>query len=140
MSFGAASGMALGAGGSGTGGFSMTTSSSVTGFDGVTRSSTSTTTTGFDGVSRTTTSSSQTSASASWGSASAGIPASAGAFAGLGTSRTTLPGAGFNPDLLLPPPGVPVNTSTTFDVSGRAVSGNGQVAASYSARSSVTVW
>jgi len=63
-----------------------------------------------------------------------------GAFAGLGTSRTTLPGAYFNPDVLLPPPNVRVGTSTIFDVSGRAISADGQVAAAYSARSSVTTW
>jgi hypothetical protein len=71
---------------------------------------------------------------------SAGIPASAGAFNGLGSSRMTLPGAGFNPDLLLPPP-MPVGTSSTYyDVSGRAISSNGQVAASYSAGAGVSVW
>jgi hypothetical protein len=50
-----------------------------------------------------------------------------------------LPGAGFNPELLLPPPMPVSGTNTVFDVSGRTVSGNGQIAASYSARA-VTVW
>jgi hypothetical protein len=51
-----------------------------------------------------------------------------------------LPGAGFNPDLFLPPR-VPISgTNTSYDVSGRVVSGNGQMAASYSARAGVTVW
>jgi hypothetical protein len=68
------------------------------------------------------------------------MPASAGAFSGLGLSRTTTPGAAFNPNLLLPPPGVPVTTNTIFDVSGRAVSGSGQAAASYSARSFEMSW
>lgn len=74
------------------------------------------------------------------GSASAGMTASGGAFAGLGTSRTTLPSAGFNPDLLLPSPLPPTGTGASFDVSGRVVSGSGQVAASYSAQSGVVVW
>jgi hypothetical protein len=68
------------------------------------------------------------------------MPASGGAFAGLGSSRTAMPGAAFNPDLMLPPPGVPVTTTTLFDVSGRAVSPDGQVAAAYSARSFETSW
>ena len=122
------------------GGFSMTTSTSVTGFDGVTTIRTTTTTSGFDGITRTTTTTGQTTSGQPWGSATVGIPATAGAFAGLGSSRTTLPGAGFNSDLLLPPP-LPVGgTNTFYDVSGRAVSGSGQVAASYSARAGVTVW
>lgn len=89
--------------------------------------------TGFDGVTRTTSSSSV-------GSGSTGIPATAGAFAGLGASRTTLPGAGFDPDRLLPPPLPGGGASTSYDVSGRAVSGDGQFAASYSAHAGVTVW
>jgi hypothetical protein len=75
-----------------------------------------------------------------WGSPSAGMPASAGAFAGLGYSRTSTPSAAFNPDLLLPPPGAPVTANTLFDVSGRAVSSGGQVAASYSAQSYSMSW
>jgi len=137
----AGAGIAFGAGSTASsGGFSMTTSSSVTGFDGVTRSSTTTSVTGFDGTTRATTSSTTSTGGSAWGSGSAGVPASAGAFAGLGSSRTTLPGAYFNPETLLPPPGVRVGTTTLFDVSGRAISADGQVAAGYSAKSSVTTW
>jgi hypothetical protein len=67
----------------------------------------------------------------STGSASAGVPASLGAFAGLGTSRTSLPGPGFDPTRLLPPPAPMVGSSTLFDVSGRVVGSDGQVAAAY---------
>jgi hypothetical protein len=75
---------------------------------------------------------------ASYGSPTSGVPAAWGAFAGLGPSRTTLPGAGFDPDRLLPPPLPGAGVTTIYDVSGRALSDNGQVAASYGAR--VTLW
>ena len=129
-----------GAGFSSGGGFAMTTSTSITGFDGVTRTTTTSRTTGFDGVTRTSTASSELGGGMAWGSASAGVTASAGAFAGLGQSRTTLPSAGFDPDRLLPPPLPGGGVTTRYDVSGRAVSADGQVAASYSARAAVTVW
>lgn len=130
VGLGMSAGLNVGLGG---GGIGISTSTSVTGFDGVTHSSSTTSVTGFDGVTRTTSSSSV-------GSGSTGIPATAGAFAALGASRTTLPGAGFDPDRLLPPPLPGGGASTNYDVSGRAVSGDGQVAASYSAHAGVTVW
>lgn len=117
--------------GAGGGGFGITTTSSVTGFDGVTTTKTNSSFTGLGGVTQSASSTTQS---------TAGISASAGAFAGLGTSRTTLPSAGFNPDSLLPLPAPSAGANASFDVSGRAVSGSGQVAASYSARAGVTVW
>lgn len=67
------------------------------------------------------------------GSASAGISLSQGAFASLGASKTTLPSASFNPNLLLGPPMPGVGPTARFATSGRLVTGGGQVAASYSA-------
>ena len=130
VGLGMSAGLDIGLGG---GGIGISTSTSITGLDGVTHSSSTTSVTGFDGVTRTTSSSSV-------GSGSTGIPATAGAFAGLGASRTTLPGAGFDPDRLLPPPLPGGGARTNYDVSGRAVSGDGQFAASYSAHAGVTVW
>lgn len=130
VGLGMSAGLDIGLGG---GRIGISTSTSITGLDGVTHSSSTTSVTGFDGVTRTTSSSSV-------GSGSTGIPATVGAFAGLGASRTTLPGAGFDPDRLLPPPLPGGGASTNYDVSGRAVSGDGQFAASYSAHAGVTVW
>lgn len=121
----------IGAGMSG-GGFGITTSTSVTGFDGMTRTTTNSSFTGPGGTTH--------SSSSTMTSSSAGVSASAGAFAGLGMSRTTLPSAGFNPESLLPPPAPAAGPRASYDVSGRVVSDDGQVAASYSARAGVQVW
>ncbi|MBV9931299.1 MAG: hypothetical protein JO013_10180 [Alphaproteobacteria bacterium] len=67
------------------------------------------------------------------GRASAGVAASAGAFAGLGASKTVLPSAAFDPARLLPPPRPAVGIETRFDETGRIVSADGQVAASWAA-------
>lgn len=128
----------IGIGGSG-GGLGLTTSTSVTGFDGVTRTDTTASVTGLDGVTRTT-SSSTSSTGGSFGSGSAGAMASAGAFAGLGTSRTSLPPSTFNLDSLLPPPLPATGNGANYDISGRVVSSDGQIAASYAAQSGVRVW
>lgn len=124
---GAGIGMSAGIGGGG-----ITTSTSVTGFDGMTKTTTNSSFTGPGGTAR--------SSSSTMIGSSAGVSASAGAFAGLGASRTTLPGAGFNPESLLPPPAPAAGPRASYDVSGRVVSDDGQVAASYSARSGVQVW
>lgn len=129
----------IGISGSASGGIGISASTSVTGFNGVTTTSTSASFTGLDGITRSSSSTTQSSAGG-FGSASAGISASAGAFAGLGASRTSMPGAGFNPDRLLPPPLPATGAQARYDVSGRVVSDNGQVAASYSARAGVAVW
>jgi hypothetical protein len=139
---GAGIGMSAGAGigagiGGSTNGGGLGVTTSVTGFDGVTTTKSSFT--GLDGKTTSSTVTTQGSSGGIFGSASAGMTASGGAFAGLGTSRTTLPSAGFNPDMLLPPPLPPGGPNASYDVSGRVVSNNGQVAASYSA-SAVTVW
>ncbi len=126
-------------GGAAGAGIGISTSTSVTGLNGVTTTSTSASFTGLDGVTRSSSSTTQSSVGG-FGSASAGISASAGAFAGLGASRTSMPGAGFNPDRLLPPPLPATGAQARYDVSGRVVSDNGQVAASYSARAGVAVW
>jgi hypothetical protein len=133
MSGGAGIGIGGSAGiglGGGAGGIGITTSStsSVTGLDGVThsRSSTSFTGIGADG------------SIVSTGSATAGVSMSQGAFAGLGSSKTTLPSASFNPGALLGPPLPSVGPDARFDSTGRLLSGGGQVAASYSAGASVT--
>lgn len=136
---GIGAGISGGIGGSAGGGIGISASTSVTGFDGVTTNSTSASFTGLDGVTRSSSSTTQSSMGG-FGSASAGISASAGAFAGLGASRTSMPGAGFNPDRLLPPPLPATGAQARYDVSGRVVSDNGQVAASYSARAGVAVW
>jgi hypothetical protein len=65
--------------------------------------------------------------------ASAGVSASQGAFAGLGASKTVLPSAAFDPGRLLPPPRPAVGIDARFDETGRIVSGDGQVAASWAA-------
>ena len=135
---GIGAGISGGIGGSAGGGIGISASTSVTGFDGVTTNSTSASFTGLDGVTRSSSSTTQSSMGG-FGSASAGISASAGAFAGLGASRTSMPGAGFNPDRLLPPPLPATGAQARYDVSGRVVSDNGQVAASYSARAGVAV-
>jgi hypothetical protein len=111
-------GLGLGAGGSGAGiglGASMTTS--VTGLDGVSHQT-----------------------SMSLGSASAGIAASQGAFAGLGTSKTTTAAPNFDPDRFLGPPAASVGPYAQFNSSGRLVTSNGQVAASYTTRESVVIF
>lgn len=134
---GMSGGAGIGIGGSagiglsgGAGGIGITTSSSssVTGLDGVThsRSSTSFTGIGADG------------SIVSTGSATAGVSMSQGAFAGLGSSKTTLPSASFNPNALLGPPMPSVGPDARFDSTGKLLSGGGQVAASYSAGASVT--
>jgi hypothetical protein len=134
---GIGAGMSAGIGGSAGGaGFGVTTS--VTGFDGVTTTKSSFT--GLDGSRTSSTVTTQGSSGGIFGSASAGMTASGGAFAGLGSSRTTLPSAMFNPDMLLPPPLPPGGPNASYDVSGRVVSNNGQVAATYSASAGVTVW
>jgi hypothetical protein len=122
MSAGAGIGMSGGGIGAGA---TMTTS--VTGFDGVTHSETRSS---FAG----------TTAGGAWvsGSATAGISASQGAFAGLGRSKMTLPSASYNPSQLLGPPLPSVGPDARFDATGRLISGGGQVAASYSAQASVT--
>lgn len=73
------------------------------------------------------------------GSASAGVSASQGAFAALGSSKTTLPAGGFSLDKLLPPPAPAVGPNAHFDSTGKVVSSGGQVAASYSASASAGV-
>lgn len=111
----ASAGFGVGAAGSGAGfgiGASMTTS--VTGFDGVTRTETH--------------------------SASAGIAASQGAFAGLGKSKTTTAAPSFDPDRFLGPPAASVGPYAQFSSSGRLITSHGQVAASYTARESVVVF
>lgn len=128
----------IGLGGSG-GGIGMSASTSVTGQDGVTRTNTTSSVTGLDGANRTS-STSTASNGGGFGSGSAGAMASAGAFAGLGISRISLPPSSFNLDSLLPPAMPAVGNGASYDVSGRMVSSDGQVAASYSARSSVKVW
>ena len=136
-SFGASAGASFGASagaGIGSSGFATSSATKVTGFDGVTRTQTSSSLTGFDG---TTTSSRSVSVSA--GAASAGVAAADGAFIGLGTSRTTLPSARFDPALLLPPPGPAVGAWSRFDSTGKVIGGGGgQVAAGYSASAGVT--
>jgi hypothetical protein len=129
-SFGASAGAGLGAGasfGGSASGFSMTSATSVTGFDGITSTQTS-----F----------SSSSGSGSFGSisrsASAGVSASEGAFFGLGVSKTTLPSASFDPSRLLPPPMPRAGPGARFDSTGKLVSSGGQVAASYSAQAGVT--
>lgn len=143
MSAGAGIGISAGAGvGVSGGGIGISTSTSVTGFDGVTTTTTSSSTTGFDGVTRSSTTTSQSAGGfggMGFGSASAGVTASAGAFAGLGTSRTTMPSAGFDLDSLLPPPLPAAGAGANFDVSGRLVGGEQQVATTWS-HSSVTTW
>lgn len=118
---GASAGIGLGGSGGGVG---MSASTSVTGLDGVTRTNTTSTASSGGG----------------FGSGSAGAMASAGAFAGLGTSRISLPPSSFNLDSLLPPAMPAAGSGASYDVSGRMVSSDGQVAASYAARSSVKVW
>ncbi len=73
------------------------------------------------------------------GSASAGVSASQGAFAALGTSKTTLPSGGFSLDKLLPPPAPVVGANAQFDSTGKVVSAGGQVAAVYTASASAGV-
>lgn len=142
MSAGAGIGMSAGLGG---GGIGISTSTSVTGLDGVTTTTSSSTMTGLDGVTHSNSMTTQTSGGMGMGgvgfgmgSASAGMTASGGAFAGLGMSRTTMPPASFNPDTLLPPP-LAAGAGASFDVSGRLVGSEQQVAASYS-HTSVTTW
>jgi hypothetical protein len=142
MSAGIGGGIGASAGigiGGASGGIGLTTSTSVTGFDGVTRTDSTSSVTGFDGVTRTT-SSSTSSMGGSFGSGSAGAMASAGAFAGLGSSRTSLPPSTFNLDSLLPPPLPATGSGARYDISGRVMTGNGQIAASYTAQSGVKVW
>jgi len=113
-------------------GVSMTSTTSVTGFDGVTRTETESSFIDASG------SSSYSSVSSS--RMSAGVSASEGAFWGLGTSKTTLPSASFDPSRLLPPPMPRAGPGARFDSTGKLVSAGGQVAASYSAQASVTIF
>ncbi|MDT8760257.1 hypothetical protein MZO42_16270 [Sphingomonas psychrotolerans] len=114
----------------GGGGFFSSTTTSVTGFDGVTRTDTSSSFTGFDGTTR-----SSSSSTTSFGGSSAGVRADEGAFAGLGMSKTTSWGASYQPERLLPPPPPMVTSSSSFDVTGRLVGGGAVVAESYTSRS-----
>ena len=137
IGFGGEAGLSMGASaGAGAGGFGVSTSStmSMTGFDGVTRTETHGSFTGPLG------SSSSGSVSYSSGSATAGLSASQGAFAGLGLSKTTAPSAAFDPTRLLGPPSPAVGPFSQFDSSGRLVSSGGQVAASYAVHESVTIF
>ena len=128
MSAGATAGLSSG------GGFGLTTSTStsVTGFDGVTRTETSSSFTGLSG-----TTSSRT---VSMSQGSAGVAASYGAFAGLGVSKTVTANAAFNPDRFLAPPAPSVGPYAQFHSTGRLVTATGQVAASYTARESVVIF
>lgn len=114
-SAGAGIGGVISLGTSSSGGLSASASMSVTGLDGVTRTSSSTS-----------------------GSSSAGLTAAQGAFAGLGTSKTTMPSASFDPGRFLPPPAPAVGPGAQFDKSGKLTTGNGQVAATYEAQGAVT--
>jgi hypothetical protein len=120
---GAGVSMSAGLGGSSDGGFFSSATTSVTGFDGVTETNRSSSFTGLDGV---TTSQSSTSFSSS------GVPASLGAFAGLGVSKTTGWSSSYRPEQLLPPAPPSVGPNASFDRSGRLVAGSGVVAESYS--------
>jgi len=116
------------------GGFGLSTSmtTSVTGFDGVTRTETSSSFTGLSG--------STSSRTVSMSQSSAGVAASYGAFAGLGVSKTVMANASFDPDRLLAPPSPWVGPYARFESTGRLVTAGGQVAASYTARESVVVF
>ena len=135
---GASAGFSMNAGGaaglSSGGGFGLSTSmtTSVTGFDGVTRTETSSSFTGLSG--------STSSRTVSMSQSSAGVAASYGAFAGLGVSKTVMANASFDPDRLLAPPSPWVGPYARFESTGRLVTSNGQVAASYTARESVVVF
>jgi hypothetical protein len=72
------------------------------------------------------------------GSATAGISASQGAFAGLGASKMTLPGPSFKPGQMASAAMPSVGAGAHFDATGKLVSGGGQVAASYSTHAGVT--
>ena len=122
-------GVGMGAGG----GLGITTSSSVsmTGLDGVTRTESHSSFTGPLGTT------SSSSVSYTSGSATAGLSASQGAFAGLGVSKTTAPGPAFDPNRFLGPPSPPVGPFAQFDTSGRLVTSGGQVAASYAVHEKV---
>ena len=134
---GATAGFSMSGGGTAglsSGGFGMSTSmtTSVTGFDGVTRTETSSSFTGPSG-----TTSSRT---VSMSQSSAGVAASYGAFAGLGVSKTVTAGFSFDPDRLLAPPAPSVGPYARFESTGRLVTAGGQVAASYTARESVVIF
>ena len=133
MGIGMSGGMSMGMSG---GGLGITTSSttSVTGFDGVTRTETQST---FMSPSGTT---SSRMVSTSSGSSSAGIAASQGAFMGLGMSKTTTAIPNFNPDRFLGDPAPSVGPYAQFTSSGRLVTTSGQVAASYTTRESVVIF
>ncbi|MEE9432854.1 MAG: hypothetical protein V3V15_01270 [Sphingorhabdus sp.] len=138
--FGASAGAGFGASASSAFGASASAgfgASASAGFSAGATSASSFSSSSFTTSSSSSSSFSSSSASASFGSASAGMSASAGAFAGLGTSKTALPPANFNIESLLPPPSpAPAGDGGQYDVSGRVVSGNGQVAASYEAHAS----
>ncbi|HEX5182419.1 MAG TPA: hypothetical protein VFW19_04605 [Allosphingosinicella sp.] len=130
VGFGASAGVAIGAS-AGVGFGASASASAGIGFSA--SASVSSTTI----ASTTTVAGTSTTISISSGRASAGMAASDGAFAGLGPSKTTMPSGGFNPDRLLPPPRPAVGIGARFDETGMLVSGNGQVAASWS--DSVTI-
>jgi contractile injection system tube protein len=129
-------GMSAGAGISGGGGFgtSASATTSVTGLDGITRTETHSSLTGPLGTT------SSSSLSYSSGSATAGVTASQGAFAGLGVSKTTAPSAAFDPTRLIGPPSPSVGPFAQFDSSGRLLGSGGQAAASYAVHESVTIF
>ena len=134
---GATAGFSMTAGGTAglsSSGFGMSTSmtTSVTGFDGVTRTETSSSFTGPSG--------SSSSRTVSMSQSSAGVAASYGAFAGLGVSKTVTAGVSFDPDRLLAPPAPSVGPYARFESTGRLVTASGQVAASYTARESVVIF
>jgi hypothetical protein len=74
------------------------------------------------------------------GSATAGLTASQGAFAGLGVSKTTAPSAAFDPTRLIGPPSPAVGPFAQFDSSGRLLASGGQAAAGYAVHESVTIF
>ncbi|HEX8238980.1 MAG TPA: hypothetical protein VF574_04485 [Allosphingosinicella sp.] len=143
LSAGAGIGLSAGTGMSAGAGMTADAGIGISGGGGIGVGATMTTSvTGFDGVTHTETSSAFAgrTASGAWvsGSATAGVSASQGAFAGLGTSKMTLPSASFDPSRMLGPPLPSVGPDARFDATGKLISGGGQVAASYSAQASVT--
>jgi hypothetical protein len=126
-------GASMGASGGGFG-ISSSMTTSVTGFDGVTRTETQST---FMSPSGTTSSRSVSTSAGSW---SAGMTASEGAFMGLGFSKTTAAAPTFDPDRFLGPPAPAIGPFAEFSSSGRLISTGGQVAASYTARESVVIF